>query len=39
MKDDMLSYEYKPEVINSIVPSPRFPDKALNRNQDDMRDG
>ena len=31
MKDDMLSYEFKPDVINSIIPAPRFPTPALDK--------
>lgn len=38
MKDDMLSYEYKVNTINSIIPGPRFPTPALNRDHDISRD-
>ena len=33
----MLSYEFKPESINEVVPSPRYVDKALNRDQSSIR--
>ena len=38
MIDNMLSYEFKVDTINSIVPGPRFPSPALNRDHDRHRD-
>jgi len=35
----MLSYEYFPEDINSIVPAPRYPTNAVNANAEADRDG
>lgn len=34
----MMAYEFKPDAINSIVPSPRYIDKALNHSLEDARD-
>ena len=33
----MLSYEFKPEVINSIIPAPRYPTNALAPNATEQR--
>ena len=38
MKDNMLSYEYKPDNMNVIKPAPNYPTKALNSNKDLNRD-
>jgi len=37
MKDNMLAYEFKPDAINELVPSPRYVDKALNEHQDTLK--
>ena len=38
MKDNMLSYEYKPDSINNVVPAPRYSPKALNSHEEILRD-
>jgi len=37
MKDNMLSYEFKPDAINELVPSPRYVDKALNSDHEESK--
>ena len=35
----MLSYEFKPDAINEVVPSPRYVDHALKKNHEALRIG
>lgn len=38
MKDNMLAYEYRPDQMQELVPSPRYIEKALNKNAHHLRD-